>query len=110
MATSKRPPLSPKEGWLSDGRHVLHFRPTHWDRWSQRLELITGELLPGQPVPLLLVDESAFVQRFGATSPRRAERRRHRADIRHDDSRDHRIKRCFLLRFGPHSLRRRHGS
>jgi len=53
MATSRRPPLSPKEGWLSDGRHVLHFRPTHWDRWSKRLELITGELLQGQPVPLL---------------------------------------------------------
>ena len=39
MATSKRPPLSPKEGWLSDGRQVLHFRPVHWDRWSQRLEV-----------------------------------------------------------------------
>lgn len=23
----KRPPLSPQEGWLSDGRQVLHFRP-----------------------------------------------------------------------------------
>ncbi len=29
----------------------------------------------GQPAPLALVDESAFVMRFGATSPRRAERR-----------------------------------
>ncbi len=28
MAASKRPPLSPREGWLSDGRQVLHFRPT----------------------------------------------------------------------------------
>ncbi|MFQ6540056.1 MULTISPECIES: hypothetical protein [Aphanothece] len=46
VATSKHPPLSPKPGWLSDGRQVLHFRPTHWDRWSQRLELITEELLP----------------------------------------------------------------
>ncbi len=53
MATSKRPPLSPKEGWLSDGRQVLHFKPVHWDRWAQRLELITGELLPDQLVPLL---------------------------------------------------------
>ena len=26
MAASKRPPLSPQEGWLSDGRQVLHFR------------------------------------------------------------------------------------
>jgi hypothetical protein len=49
----KRPPLSPREGWISDGRQVLHFRPTRWARWVQRLELITGELLPDQPVPLL---------------------------------------------------------
>ena len=48
-----RPPLSPQEGWLSDGRHVLHFRPTLWDRWSQRLEVTVGELLPDQAVPLL---------------------------------------------------------
>ena len=48
-----RPPLSPKEAWLSDGCHVLHFRPTIWDRWSQRLEITSGELLPDQPVPLL---------------------------------------------------------
>jgi hypothetical protein len=32
---------------------VLHFRPTLWDRWSQRLEVTVGELLPDQPVPLL---------------------------------------------------------
>jgi hypothetical protein len=32
---------------------VLHFRPTLWDRWSQRLEVTSGELLPDQPVPLL---------------------------------------------------------
>lgn len=49
----KRPPLSPQEGWISDGRHVLHFRPTRWDRWCQQLEVITGELLPGEAVPLL---------------------------------------------------------
>jgi hypothetical protein len=49
----KRPPLSPKEGWISDGRHVLHFRPTRWDRWCQQLEVTVGELLPDQPVPLL---------------------------------------------------------
>jgi hypothetical protein len=51
--TSRRAPLTPKEGWLSDGRHVLHFRPSRWDRWSQQLDVITGELLPGQPIPLL---------------------------------------------------------
>jgi hypothetical protein len=32
---------------------VLHFRPSRWDRWSQQLEVTVGELLPGQPVPLL---------------------------------------------------------
>ena len=51
--TRNRPPLSPKEAWLSDGRQVLHFRPNRWDRWSQQLEVTVGELLPGQPVPLL---------------------------------------------------------
>ncbi|WP_411877297.1 DUF1651 domain-containing protein [Vulcanococcus limneticus] len=51
---NKRPPLSPREGWLSDGRRVLHFRPTLWDRWTQRLEVTSGELLPDQPVPLLI--------------------------------------------------------
>ncbi len=48
-----RPPLSPKEAWLSDGRQVLHFRPTIWDRWNQRLVITSGELLADQPVPLL---------------------------------------------------------
>jgi hypothetical protein len=46
-------PPSPKEAWISDGHQVLHFRPSRWDRWSQRLEVTVGELLPGQPVPLL---------------------------------------------------------
>ena len=32
---------------------MLHFRPTLWDRWSQRLEITSGEVLPDQPVPLL---------------------------------------------------------
>ena len=50
---SKRPPLSPREAWLSDGRQVLHFRPSRWDRWSQQLEVTVGELLPNQQVPLL---------------------------------------------------------
>jgi hypothetical protein len=48
-----RPPLSPKEAWLCDGRQVLHFRPSRWDRWSQQLEVTVGELLPDHPVPLL---------------------------------------------------------
>jgi hypothetical protein len=37
--------------------------------------LLRALAAPGQPAALLLVDEAAFVQRFGATSPRRAERR-----------------------------------
>ena len=52
-SSSKRPPLSPQEAWISDGRQVLHFRPSRWDRWSKRLEVTVGELLPDQPVPLL---------------------------------------------------------
>jgi hypothetical protein len=52
-SSSRRPPLSPREAWLSDGHHVLHFRPTRWDSWAQELEVVTGELLPDQPVPLL---------------------------------------------------------
>ena len=49
----KWPPLTPREAWLSDGRQVLHFRPSRWDHWSQQLEVTVGELLPDQPVPLL---------------------------------------------------------
>jgi len=52
MAASQRPPLSPKEGWLSDGRQVLHFRPTRWSRFDPVLEVTSGELIPGQ-APLL---------------------------------------------------------
>ncbi len=48
-----RPPLLPKVAWLSDGRQVLHFRPSRWKRWSQQLEVTVGELLADQPVPLL---------------------------------------------------------
>ncbi len=50
---SPRVPLTPQEGWLSDDRQVLRFRPTRWDRHIQRLEITSGELLPGEPVPLL---------------------------------------------------------
>jgi hypothetical protein len=51
--TGKRPHLSPpQEGWISDGHHVLNFRPTRWDRRCQQLEVTVGELLPDQPVPL----------------------------------------------------------
>jgi len=47
-----RPPLSPQEGWISDGRQVLHFNPVRNSRYSQVLELTTGEPIPGQ-APLL---------------------------------------------------------
>ncbi|MCP9841658.1 DUF1651 domain-containing protein [Synechococcus sp. J7-Johnson] len=50
---SPRVPLTPKEGWLSDSRQVLRFGPTRWERTYQRLEITSGELLPGEPVPLL---------------------------------------------------------
>ena len=45
-------PSAPAEGWLSDGRQVLHFKPVRYSRCSQALELTTGELIPGQ-APLL---------------------------------------------------------
>ena len=48
-----RVPLTPKEGWLSDGSQVLRFRPTRWERLVQLLEITTGELLPDQEIPLL---------------------------------------------------------
>jgi len=48
-----RPPLSPKEGWISDGRQVLHFRPLRYDRWSQSLEVTFGEVMPSGEPPLL---------------------------------------------------------
>ncbi|MFM9103808.1 MAG: DUF1651 domain-containing protein [Cyanobium sp.] len=50
--TGKRPPLSPQDGWLSNGPHVLHVRPVRYERFSQALDLTSGELIPGQP-PLL---------------------------------------------------------
>jgi hypothetical protein len=50
---SPRVPLTPKEGWLSDGRQVLRFRPTRWERQLQRREITNGELLPDQEIPLL---------------------------------------------------------
>ena len=49
----QRPPLSPQQGWLSDGRQVLHFQPRRYDRWSQRLEVTLGELMTGDEPPLL---------------------------------------------------------
>ncbi len=52
-ASSRRPPLTPKEGWLIHDRQVLRFRPTIWERTNQRLEITTGELLPDQEIPLL---------------------------------------------------------
>ncbi len=52
-AASRRPPLTPKEGWLIHGRQVLRFRPTRWERQVHRLEITTGELLPDQEIPLL---------------------------------------------------------
>lgn len=51
-AKNQRPPLSPQDGWLCNGCQVLHFRPVRYARFSQALELTSGELIPGQP-PLL---------------------------------------------------------
>ena len=48
-----RIPAAPAEGWLSNGRQVLHFRPVVWERWQQELEVTRGEWLPDQEAPLL---------------------------------------------------------
>jgi hypothetical protein len=53
MARSGQWAPSPREAWLSDGRQVLHFRPSRWDRWRQSLEVTSGEWLPDQATPLL---------------------------------------------------------
>jgi len=53
MARSGQRAPSPREAWLSDGRQVLHFRPSRWDRWRQSLEVTSGEWLPDQATPLL---------------------------------------------------------
>ena len=50
---SPLPPYTAHTWWLSDGRALLRFRPHRWDFYSQRLEIISGELLPGEPIPLL---------------------------------------------------------
>jgi hypothetical protein len=50
---ASRVPLSPQEGWLSDGRQALRFRPTRWQRQIQQLEITTGDLSPDQEIPLL---------------------------------------------------------
>jgi hypothetical protein len=52
-AQRNRPPLSPKEAWISDGRQVLHFRPTLWDRWNQPVEVNFGEVMADGEPPLL---------------------------------------------------------
>ena len=52
-AHRNRPPLSPKETWISDGSQVLHFRPTHWDRWNQPVEVTFGEVMADREPPLL---------------------------------------------------------
>jgi hypothetical protein len=39
LNNSKRPPRSPKEAWLSDGRQVLHVRPSREEAlklWSEK--------------------------------------------------------------------------
>jgi hypothetical protein len=43
----------PNRGLADPGRQVLRFRHTGWERQVQRLEITSGELLPGEPVPLL---------------------------------------------------------
>ena len=41
------------EGWISDGRRVLHFRSLRYDCWRQAMEVTMGELISGEAIPLL---------------------------------------------------------
>ena len=59
-----RPPLSPREGWLSDGRQVLHFQPVRWDRWNQPVEVTVG----GQPCAVTAVTATAVTCTLAAES------------------------------------------
>jgi hypothetical protein len=43
----------PGGGLILSGHQVLHFRPVSYDCWSQTLAVTSGELMPGQPAPLL---------------------------------------------------------
>ena len=52
----QRPPANPREVWISNGRHVLHFKPARWNRWAQELELTVSEWIPGESVPLLQLE------------------------------------------------------
>ncbi len=47
------PGAEPPDLWLRQGEQVLRFRASQWDRSVQRLEVIQGEHLPNQPIPLL---------------------------------------------------------
>jgi hypothetical protein len=49
----QRTPSAPAQGWLSDGRRVLHFKPSIWNQWQQELGITSGQVLPGEVVPLL---------------------------------------------------------
>jgi hypothetical protein len=53
MNNQGRPPLSPQEGWISDGCQVLHFQPCRYDRWRQALEVTFGVVMPGGKPTLL---------------------------------------------------------
>ena len=46
-------PSASAEGWLSDRRRVLHFKPAIWNQWQQELEITSGQVLRDQAVPLL---------------------------------------------------------
>ena len=48
-----RIPACPAQGWLSDGRRVLHFKPVIWDRWQQEVEVTSGQVFPDGSPPLL---------------------------------------------------------
>lgn len=80
-ATRNRPPRSPWERWLSDGRQMLHFRPRRYDRGSQSLAVTFGEVMAGGERLLLSAQPSAQRQKRRELTPAEATKlwaRRHR--------------------------------
>lgn len=77
--TRSGPPLSPREGWIGDGRQVLHFRPLRHGRWSQALEPEAPGRLDGLPAA---VDPAAAVEGLRETTAPGSARQ-------HGDTRDH---------------------
>ncbi len=55
---------------MSNGRQVLRFRPTPWERLVQLLEITSGELLRGAGFAVLAALEAVLIHQAGAHTHR----------------------------------------